>query len=129
MVEFQERHFSNGSTLLKFQKQKVSCFVKVESIMEKKFKGKTTDDKNVMVFGDDLPTREGEWVEVIGTPRGQEQLAADEVSTLNWMIRLQIKSLYFQVISFANGGAEFDAESHNYLIQVLNNAEQLFNLQ
>ncbi|KAL5278998.1 hypothetical protein ACFFRR_003551 [Megaselia abdita] len=111
MTEFQERHFSNGNSLKNFQRQKVSCFVKVESVLDNKFKAKTTDDKSLLVFCNDVPAREGDWVEVIGTPRGQEQFAADEI------------------INFANGGVEFDAESHNYMIQVLNNADQVFNLQ
>lgn len=60
--------------------------------MDNKFKGKTTDDKALMVFCNNLPLpREGEWVEVIGTPRGQEQISAIEVSLKlnlrNWFYR------------------------------------------
>lgn len=83
MTDFQPRQFSNGNTLKNFQKQKVSCFVKVQEIMDKKFKGLTTDDKSLLVFcGSTIPNREGEWVEIIGTPRGMEQFAADEVSSI-----------------------------------------------
>lgn len=116
LFDFKPRKIINGNYLARCQNEDVSILVNITGASgPKQLTAKSTDNVDVRVItaNDEASSSRG-WVEVIGQPIGPGAIRASEV-------------IPFESAADAE---EFDTDSHNMLVQILNNkpADELYGL-
>lgn len=133
----ESRSIINGKLLKEHMGENVCIMVKVDTVDSsgKSFKGKTTDDVNVLVnLTDPLNVPIADWVEVIGIPAGQNAIRCKEVCFCFFFVFF-IKFFYFfynfQIILFGKeeGEEDFDTHSHNMLINFMSNCKDFYKIE
>lgn len=132
----ESRSIINGKLLKEHMGENVCIMVKVETVESsgKSFRGKTTDNVNLLVtLNDPLNVPIADWVEVIGIPAGVDAIRCKEVCLrlLICWLKFNFFVQHFQIILFEKeeGEEDFDKDSHNMLINFMSNCKDFYKIE